>query len=311
MSNLDASPWFRVLVLSGLALFAFTPGAMARSRVVQPLTATSAAPAAHGHATFTLKKASKGRLLVRARGLAPKASFDLVVGGVKVGSFTTNAAGRGKIKLSTHPKGSQTLLGVDPRGRSLSVRDENGDDQLEGDMSDGENGSATGAFACCKPDHDETECEVEASEKCAAHGGATQSGVDSCIPNPCAVPPPGGGDVVCCFPGSSTGAFVDEEKEAGCDQVSEHECALAGGAVVAATSCEPNPCAAVPPPEVTVCCVPEEGESECEVLTPDHCTASGGTAVSDATSCMDAPCGGGTDGEGTEHSGSHPDGSEG
>src|SRR5262249_9062304 len=155
----------------------------------------------------------------------------LVVGGVRIGSFTTNGAGSGKVKLSTHPKSSEGLLGVDPRGKAIEVRDDQGDDDLEGDMP-GDDGSAGGAFACCGPDDDDgAECEVETPDECTAEGGMTQVGIDSCIPNPCGATPPGEEDVVCCFPGSSTGAFVDEESEAGCDEVSAQECAMAGGAV--------------------------------------------------------------------------------
>jgi hypothetical protein len=61
----------------------------------------------------------------------------------------------------------------------------------------------------------------------------------------------------------------------------------------------------VPPPNVTVCCVPDGDESECAVLTPDHCAAAHGTA-SDAMSCESDPCGhdsGGDGGGGGDHGG--------
>jgi hypothetical protein len=288
MAKQKTIPWLAAIVLTGTLAIGITPSAMAGSHVTQALTATSHAPGARGHAKLALKTASKGRFRVVARGLAPRASFDLVVGGVKIGAFTTNGAGSGKVKLSTHPKPSEGLLGVDPRGKTIAVRDDNGDDDLEGDMPDDDgDDSAAGAFACCLPDDDGTECDTTTADECTAEGGTMVAGVDSCIPNPCGATPPS--EVVCCFPGSTAGAFLDEEAEAECDEVSVAECAAAGGAVVQATSCDPNPCAPVPRPQVTVCCVPDGSESECEILTPEHCSALG--TPRSATSCDPAPCG--------------------
>jgi hypothetical protein len=299
MSRFKKCLWPLAIASAGLFVIGLAPNATAGSHVhvAQALTPTSNAPHAHGRATLALKTTSKGRFRVIARGLAGHASFDLVVGGVKVGTLTTNAGGSGKAKLSTNPKPSEGLLGVDPRGKSIEVRDENGDDDLQGDMPD-DGDSTAGAFACCQPDDDETECEVRTPDECTAKGGTTVAGVDSCIPNPCSGTPPGGGnDVVCCFPGSSTGAFVDEESEAECDEVTMQECAMAGGAVVQATSCDSNPCAPVPPPTVTVCCVPDGSETECEILTPEHCSAAHGTPNA-ALSCESNPCGGDSGGDG-------------
>lgn len=303
MSKVKAILWPAAIVVTVLLAIGLAPTAMAGTHVTQSLTATSHAPHARGQATLALKTASKGRFRVTARGLTPKASFDLVVGGVKVGAFTTSAGGNGKVKLSTNPKRSEGFLGVDPRGKTIEVRDDNGDDDLDGDMND-DGESAAGAFACCVPDDDGTECEVETPDECSHDGGTTVTGVDTCIPNPCGVTPPS--EVVCCFPGSSTGAFVDDEQEAECDETSMQECAMAGGTVVQATSCEPNPCAAVPPAQVTVCCIPGQDETQCEILTPDLCTTAKGTP-STAPSCDDDPCGqnsSGPDGDGGSSSGS-------
>jgi hypothetical protein len=298
--------------IAGLLVAGFAPHAMASSQIVQPLTATSHAPGAHGQAKLALKSATKGHLLVAGRKLAPRKPFDLLVGGVKVGSFTTNAAGRGKIKLSTQPKSSGGLLGVDPRGKTIEVRDGDGDDDLEGQMPGGGD-SAAGAFACCSPDDDGPECDVKTPDRCAAKGGMVQAGITSCIPDPCVATPP----VVCCLPGSSQGAFVgddsqgddneqgddnsqgDEGSGARCAEITTSQCATAGGTVVNATSCDPNPCTPVSPPQVTVCCVPNGSETECEVLTPDHCTAAHGTPNA-APSCESHPCGGGSHGQGGE-----------
>jgi len=306
MSKATAVLGVGATMITALLTVGVARNATAGVHVAQALTATSHAPNARGRAKLALKSASKGRFRVLARGLAPRASFDLVVGGVKVGTFTTNGHGSGKIMLSTHAKPSEGLLGVDPRGKSIEVRDDNGDDDLEGEMPD-EGDSAAGAFACCASDDGETECEVKTPDECAARGGTTQAGVDSCIPNPCGVTPPGGeGDVVCCFPGSATGAFLDDESQAECDEVSTKECAAAGGTVVEATSCDPNPCAPVPPSQTTVCCVPDGTETECEILTPDHCSAAHGTPNA-ATSCESNPCGGVSGGSGDDSGGNGDD----
>ena len=305
-SKVSVAFWAGVLTTAGLLAAGFVSNAMAGSHIAQPLSATSHAPGAHGRAKLALKTASKGHFRVVARKLAPETSFDLVVGGVKVGSFTTNAGGSGKVTLSTHPKPSEGFLGVDPRGKRIEVRDDSGDDDLEGDMP-GDGDSATGAFACCVPDEDGAECEVETPDGCTAAGGTTEAGITSCIPDPCGTTPPSGGeDVVCCFPGSSTGAFVDEESAAGCDEVTTQECAKAGGTVVQAPSCDANPCAPVPPPQVTVCCVPDGSETECEILTPDHCSAAHGTPNA-ATSCESNPCGGVSGGNGDDSGGNGND----
>src|SRR5262245_33190871 len=148
MSYTKATLWSGAVALATVVTLGVVPDATAKTRVKGTLTATSAAPRAHGRATLTLKTVPKGRFRVSANGLAGPASFDLVVDGVKVGSFTTNAAGSGKVKLSTHPKGSETFLGVDPRGKSMVVRDDHGEDDLEGDMPDDDT-SPSGAFVCC------------------------------------------------------------------------------------------------------------------------------------------------------------------
>jgi hypothetical protein len=84
--------------------------------------------------------------------------------------------------------------------------------------------------------------------------------------------------------------------------------------VVNATSCLPNPCAAVPPvADEVVCCLPDrggDGLDECEDLTADVCVAAGGT-VSTATSCTPDPCGVGGATSGGDDSGGGNSGSGG
>jgi hypothetical protein len=178
------------------------------------------------------------------------------------------------------------LLGTDPSGQTIAVRDDQGDDDLEGDMPDDNQGGTD--VACCVPGDNESECEEETAADCTAAGG-TAPGASSCIPNPCRSTG-GGSTVVCCIANSAAGAFVDDDPELECeDGGSAADCAQAGGTVVQATSCDPNPCAPVPPPQIVVCCVTDGEESECEEVTPDHCTAAGWT-VSSATACDPDPC---------------------
>jgi len=105
MSQVKSILWPAAIVVTVLLAIGLAPTAMAGTHVAQSLTATSHAPGARGRATLALTTPSKGRFRVTARGLTPKASFDLVVGGVKVGAFTTSAGGRGKVKLSTKATG--------------------------------------------------------------------------------------------------------------------------------------------------------------------------------------------------------------
>lgn len=252
------------------------------------LVPTAKAPGAHGATKLLLKHGAKGRFVVVAKRLAPNAAFDVVVGGVKVGTFTTDRAGRGALKLSTSPHGHEALLGVDPRGSQIAVRDEAGDDDLVGDEPAGD--SASGA--CCLPDHDgESECEDLPPAACARAGGAPGNAA-SCLPDPCATNPPPGEAIVCCVASSADDGVADEDPEVECEHVgSPADCASRGGAVVQGTSCDGNPCAPTPPATRVTCCLADDGEPECAMLTAESCTARHGTAAA-ATSCAVHPCGG-------------------
>ena len=278
-------------LLAGLGTIYAAGGHTARVKL--GLTATSAAPDARGKSRLTLKGSKHGKFKVLASHLAPNKTYDLIVGGVKVGEIPTGSSGRGKASFKTTPGANDALLGFDPRGDQVVVRDEDsGDDVLAGDMPDGD---AT-ETACCiteNGDDNETECEDMTPDECMAEGG-TPIGVPggtaavSCLPNPCGTTPPEGEDIICC-----TNATHDDESEAECEDVStEAECSTLGGSVVAATSCDPNPCHATPPSNAAACCVTdsEDGETECEVLSSQTCEALGGSAPGAAT-CDPDPCG--------------------
>jgi hypothetical protein len=278
-----------VMVLVAAAAAAVAVDAMAKTKIRQTLTATPHAPGASGVAKLLLHTPSKGKFTVRARHLPGGKTFEVIVNKVKVGTLRTGAGGNDAARFTTAVAGRAAVLGFDPRGAQIAIRDEEtGDDDLEANMPDDDRDSAIG---CCVGN----ECEDETAAECAAHGGKpTLAG--GCLPDPCSTNPPPP-KTVCCRTTSAGGAFMDDDPENECDDDSSAKCAAKGGVVVQATSCEPNPCQPTPPPQLVICCVPDEDESECEHVTADHCKAAGGT-VSSATSCEHDPCGGGDDDDG-------------
>jgi hypothetical protein len=282
--------------LVGLAASAALAGS--RVTVREALAPTGVEADASGRATLTLRNGAKGKFEVKVRHLAPATSFDVVVGGVKVGSIRTSRSGQGGVRFSSRARGRDLPLGFDPRGSAVTVRDGSGDDVLAGGMSDGS--LDPGEVACCVPGrHEDGECEDLTPDACAAAGG-TLAGVDSCLPDPCtSASGPGDGALVCCL--NETG---DDESESECEDTTEAGCAAAGGMVVEAVSCDPNPCTPTPAGDVTACCVPDDdtsGETDCEVLSAEACMARGGTAVAGGT-CAADPCGSGDDDSGDDGS---------
>src|SRR5262249_20242238 len=138
----------------------------------------------------------------------------------------------------------------------------------------------------------------------------------SCEPNPCEPTQP---TTVCCLPGSAEGAFVRDDDGGDGEHHNQPECVrhesadactAAGGTVVTAISCHPNPCT-VPPPPPHACCFPGSADGafigdrggsrseECRMLPPPACVGQGGRVS--GPSCASHPCsrhGGGDDGDG-------------
>lgn len=275
---------------SALVISAMVVPAQARTRINQTLAPTTKAPGAQGQAKLHLKTGSRGKFSVKGRHLSPATTFDVVVNKIKVGTLTTSAGGSGVAKFSTTVRGHDQVLGFDPQGDEVEVRDADGDDVLDGEMPDD---NPDGGLGCCLgPDHHdegEIECEDLTEADCAARGGTPAAG--GCLPDPCGgTPPPVG--VVCCLATSASGAMVDDDPEIECEEADEVDCAAQGGTLVQGTSCDEHPCEPVSPSTVVTCCVPDGNEAECEMLTPEHCTAHGGTANA-AASCSGDPCGGG------------------
>jgi len=285
--------WFRRAIAVGVlaALGALGPEASAGVRIKRTLQPTAADPDAQGQAVLSIMHhGGLGKLSVRGRRLDPSATFGILVGGVRIGTLSTNTGGKGRASFSSKPGPRDQMLGVDPGGKHLEVTDENGEDVLDDDMPDD---TEPGAMACCLPDGGETECEDLTPNECQNEGGmAPMSGAASCMPDPCATS--SGEDTRCCLP---------NDGEAECEETTSAECSAEQGMDIGMGSCDPNPCMQ-PAPGVERCCIPQddqgeqEGEDqnqtqneppECEQLTPAHCGDEGGKSIG-AGSCDPNPC---------------------
>jgi hypothetical protein len=265
---------------------------------------------ARGLARLTLKASDDGRFELRVRNLDANTTYEILVGGVRVGTLSTRGAGSGSARFRSRPRGHDQLLGFDPRGQIITVRSAAGEDVLVGTVPAVSTGTASDQVVCCIPDDQGSECEDRTADECTTQGG-TVSTATSCLPNPCADAPPVDADVVCCLP-DDTGPECEDRAAA--------ECAAQGGVVVQATSCQPNPCAATPPADAdTRCCLPDDSGAECEDRTPAQCIALGGIDMGPG-SCTPNPCagasndpgqGGGDDGKGGQGSGGDDHGGHG
>lgn len=265
------------------------PAAAGRgSRINQSLAVTGVDPNARGHAQVVISQSANGmhgKLVVKAAGLDPNSKYEVDLQGVPIGTLVTNPAGSGRAVFNTQPHGHDQLLGVDPRGKDVELRNTSGNGVLQANMPAGT--ADPTQIQCCVPNgHDQPECESETADQCTAAGGSNM-GVGSCIPNPCAstTTPTPAADIVCCKP---------DDNGTECDLTSAAECSKDGGINVGAGSCDSNPCAATTPqnPETIQCCLSGDSgdsEAECEDRTPDKCTADGGTNMGTGT-CHPNPC---------------------
>jgi SAM-dependent methyltransferase len=279
-----------MLVLSAgvlAALLAHAPAEAAKARSKQAFAATAVDPDARGSAAFALASASQGSFKIKFRRLAPNASFDVVVNGMRVATLATNRGGKGHMSFRTRPRGKDLPLGFDPRGAAVVLRDAAGADVLVAAIPVVGPSIGAGELVCCVPDDSGPECEDRTQAECDAEGGTVVAGAPSCLPNPCPGAPSMGddGDLVCCLP---------DDSGPECEDRTQAECLAGGGVVVRATSCVPEPCAPIAPPAgEVVCCLPDnggDGAPECEDLTADACVAAGGAVVG-GTSCTANPCG--------------------
>ena len=271
---------FAVLAVAGMSMRA-TRASAHTEKEIGSLASTGVDPDARGKVKLTVRNLSDGRFEVKGQKLDPNATFDVLVDGVLVGEFTTNGGGNGRIRFRSRPRSpSDQLLGFDPRGALVVVRNAAGQDVLAVQLAD--SGSVDpGDVVCCIPDAEGAECEDRTLDECTMQGG-TLSPATSCLPNPCAGVPPPAEDVVCCIP---------DDLGPECEDRTADECAAQGGIVVEAASCNPNPCAPATPPadEDIQCCLPDNGAAECEDRTPAQCAVEGGTNAGAGT-CIPDPC---------------------
>jgi hypothetical protein len=254
----------------------------------QDLSVTGVDPDARGQVQAqisSLKSGMRAKLDVRGRRLDPKATYVVLLDGVRIGTLTTTARGSGQARFTSQPRRKDQLLGVDPRGMQIEVRNAAGDGVLETHVPDDTIDPTH--IRCCVAHGDDAneapECEDVTADACTAAGG-TNLGAGSCLPNPCetGTPPPPQDHIVCCTP---------EDDTPECEMRSAGSCSEHHGVNLGAGSCDPNPCASTAPPTpATVrCCLTDDHETECEHRTAERCAAQGGTDMG-AGSCSPNPC---------------------
>src|SRR5262245_2383178 len=206
------------LTVVGVSMLAAEAGARTEKEVGS-LASTGVDPDARGKVKLAVRNLSDGKFEVKGQKLDPNATFDVLVDGVLVGQFTTTGGGTGRIRFRSRPRSPHDqLLGFDPRGALVVIRNAAGQDVLAVQLAD--SGAVGGGdVICCIPDDQGPECEDRTPEECAMQGG-TVSTATSCLPNPCAGVPPPAEDVVCCIP-DDTGPQ--------CEDRTADECAAQGG----------------------------------------------------------------------------------
>jgi hypothetical protein len=246
------------------------------------LSSTGIDDDASGAVKLVVKNGSDGKFEIKGKKLDGGATYDVLVDGVLVGQFTTSGGGSGRLRFRSRPHSKDALLGFDPRGALVVVRNGTGQDVLAVQLA-ANTATNDGDIICCIPDDRGPECEDRTAAECAAEGGVATTAT-SCLPNPCAgTPPPTSADIVCCVP---------DDSGPECEDRTADECAAEGGVAVTATSCDPNPCAPTTPPDNddVQCCLPDDGGAECEDRTPAQCAVEGGVSAGAGT-CTPDPCG--------------------
>lgn len=242
------------------------------------LTANQQGSKAKGKVDIRVINGKKATFRISAQKLSRQAPYTVVVRGVAVGTVTTSKGGSLRAMFRDTPRKRELLLGFDPRGAAVSLRDATGAEVMWGDVPVPPTKRVdAGKIACCVPDDGGFECEDRLPDVCAAQGG-TPAPTQSCLPDPCGGRPDVDGDgdeddddegkLICCQPDDD----VSDAPSVECEDRSAEQCAMAGGVILAATSCEPDPCSPTGDPVVTQpCCVLDDGEPECETRTPARC----------------------------------------
>src|SRR5439155_9490192 len=260
-----------------VVLAAARPEVRAATRVGVELSAANAAAGGRGGATVFARRLHQGldaALTVVVRKLDSSTTYEVTVGGVRVGTLTTNAAGNGRARFRTRPRAQDQFLGVDPRAKTIGVRAPAGvDEHRDRDDDDG--------VRCCVLDEDENEndCKFISADRCQARNGM-MIGQGSCDPNPCPQP----GTTRCCLPEDD-----DDENEVECKQRTPERCQAKGGTDIGPGVCDDAAC---PVPELVRCCIQEDDDPDdidCRQRTEEQCAAQGGMSIG-AGSCDDNPC---------------------
>jgi hypothetical protein len=278
------------LLALGIAAGVLLPGSAAHARSLKvdtTLAASGADADAAGDARLTIRSRRgtlDARLEVRVRRLAPAGQFEIVLDGVRIGELATSGGGNGKLRFRSRPRGKDLLLGVDPRGRELVIRDATGAVVLGAPIPD--DSIDPTKVRCCLPDDSGTECEDRTAAECSAAGGV-DLGPGSCLPNPCADAPVPGDDVVCCLP---------DDSGPECEDRTAAECSAQGGISLGAGTCLPNPCEPFTPPadDDIRCCLPDDSGPECEDRTVAECAAEGGVNIGAGVCAPDTCLGSGS-----------------
>src|SRR5207244_1249528 len=128
----------------------------------------NAVSGARGRATVVVRRLRDGldpTLAVVVRKLRPSTTYDVTADGTAIGTVTTDAAGNGRARFRSRPRGQDQALGVDPRGKTIGVqvpvaldehrgRDEGDDYHGDGDHHDNDN-----RVRCCVLDEEENDNE--------------------------------------------------------------------------------------------------------------------------------------------------------
>src|SRR5437870_5038669 len=230
------------MVAIAFALGVAPPRALSAVRAKWALAPTVAGAPSAGDATLVARRLRNGvssTLTVVVRNLEPRTTYAVTVQGVRIGTLSTNDAGRGRARFRTHPRSGDQLLGVNPRGKSIAVHALDGSDRLGADaglVPEHHDSDEADTVRCCVPEDDENECKILTLEKCQQKGGMS-FGPGKCDSETCPQP----GKIRCCLP-------EDDEDEEGeeieCKQRTPSRCATKGGTDIGPGSCADNPCAA-------------------------------------------------------------------
>src|SRR5262249_25744190 len=194
------------------------------------LVPSGAEPRARGKVLMSLREGANGldaKLEIVVRRLDRRATFEVVLQGVRIGTIATRGNGNGRARFRNRPHHRDQRLGPAPRGGVPPLGKPSGTDilatLLPGRSSDPDH------VQCCVAGG--SRCASLTGEECAA-GGGVDRGAGSCLPDPCASPassPP----VTCCVPDTDGPT---------CEIDAEPDCAASSGIVVDGGTCTPDPC---------------------------------------------------------------------